>query len=212
MPRGGSWLLCASTTILVVLSLVVSGYPQGPRLAVCLEANPSISAVEFEALGDYINKHSSILTGARVCSPEDVMYAQTVTNTCIDDDISIGQMRELARILNVDHLIIFRVVCWGTNISFRPERSLLLLATTVFIRFLHNPMAFLLNPAVTLFGLDKRATVTICATVYSSSGKAEFGVAVTHTDCPVLSMLSADPLVAARKAVDKTLYQLAATL
>ncbi len=212
MLRGGSWVLCACATILIVLSLVVSGYSQGPRLAVYLEANPSISAVEFEALGDYINKHSPILTGAVVCSPEDVIYAQRVTNTRIDDDTSIGQMRELTRILNCDYLIIFRVVSWGTNISFRPERSMLLLATTVFVEFLHNPMSFLLNPAVTLFGVDKRATVTIAATVYDPSGKAEYGIAVTHTDCPVLSVFTADLLTAAREAVDRILYQLTAIL
>jgi len=212
MGRGRLWLLCAGTILVVLLSLVVSGYSQSKNVAVCLQANPAIPALEFKALGEYINRHSSILTGTRVSSAEDVMYAQTATNTRVDDDISIGQMRELARVLNVDHVIIFRVVCWGTSISFQPERSLLLLATTVFVRFLQNPMAFLLNPAVTLFGVDKKATVTICATVYSSSGEAEFGVAVTHTDCPVLSVFSADPLTAARKAVDKTLYQLAATL
>jgi len=121
-------------------------------------------------------------------------------------------MRELTRILKCDYLIIFRVVSWGTNISFRPERSLLLLATTVFVEFLRNPMSFILNPAVTLFGVDKRATVTMAATVYDPSGKAECGIAVTHTDCPVLSVFTADPLTAAREAVDKILYQLTATL
>jgi len=54
--------------------------------------------------------------------------------------------------------------------------------------------------------------VSVFATVFNPSGDIEFTTTVTNEDKPLLSLLTADPLEAAKKAIDAALYQLAVSL
>jgi hypothetical protein len=61
-------------------------------------------------------------------------------------------------------------------------------------------------------GIEKEATVALFATVFSSQGDVEFSTTVTYKDHPLLSLLTADPVEAAKGAIDSALYQLAVAL
>jgi hypothetical protein len=105
--------------------------------------------------------------------------------------------------------VILRVVRWETKLSYRPERSLLLLAAT---SFLDTSIQILISPLGLFLGIEKEATVGIFATVFSPQGDVEFTTTVTFTDRPLFSLLTADPVEAAKGAIDMALYQLAVAL
>jgi hypothetical protein len=63
-----------------------------------------------------------------------------------------------------------------------------------------------------LFGLDKEATVGFFVTVFSPTGDIEFTTTVTATDRPLFSLLTADPVEAAKKAIENAFYQVAVAL
>jgi hypothetical protein len=54
--------------------------------------------------------------------------------------------------------------------------------------------------------------VALLATVFSPRGDIEFSTTTTYADRPLLSLLTADPLEAAKGAIDSALYQLAVAL
>jgi hypothetical protein len=48
--------------------------------------------------------------------------------------------------------------------------------------------------------------------VFSPQGDVEFAITVTYEDHPLLSLLTADPVEAAKGAIDSAFYQLAVAL
>lgn len=195
--------------LLVSLTAVVPVFGQREKVAVFVQAAVPIPASQLEILKSYANQHCAIITGTTVASAGELMYAQRLTNTYIGNTVPLEGMRRLAQTLDADHLIVFRIVRWDTNIAFRPERSLLFLGVS---SFLDNSIQLLTSPLGLLFGLDKQATVSVFATVFNPSGDIEFTTTVTNEDKPLLSLLTADPLEAAKKAIDAALYQLAVSL
>ena len=102
-----------------------------------------------------------------------------------------------------------RIIRWEERISYKPERSLLLLGAT---SFLDASLQLLISPLGLLFGIDKEATVALFTTVFNPNGDIEFTTTTTCEDRPLLSLLIADPLEAAKGAIDSALYQLAVAL
>ncbi|MFC2095172.1 hypothetical protein ACFLSW_01880, partial [Candidatus Bipolaricaulota bacterium] len=135
--------------------------------------------------------------------------AQRATSTYVGNSITVDGMRQLAAALAADHLVILRIVRWETRISFKAERSLLLLAAT---SFLDSTLQILISPLGLFLGIEKEATVAIFATVFSPQGDVEFTTTVTHEDRPLFSLLTADPVEAAKGSIDTALYQLAVAL
>jgi hypothetical protein len=70
----------------------------------------------------------------------------------------------------------------------------------------------LISPFGLLMGIEKAATVALFATVFSPQGDIEFSTTATFEDHPLLSLLTADPVEAAKGAIDSVLYQLAVAL
>jgi len=195
--------------LLVVLAAVVPAFGQKEKVGVFLQAAVPVPAAQLEILKSYANQHCAIITGCQVASAGELMYAQRLTNTYIGNSVSLDGMRKLAQALDAKHLIVFRIVRWETHISFKPERSLLLLGAS---SFLDNSLKLLTSPLGILFGMDKRATVGVFVTVFNSFGDIEFTTSVTMEDKPLFSLLTADPTEAAKDAIDGALYQVAVSL
>jgi hypothetical protein len=105
--------------------------------------------------------------------------------------------------------VIYRIVRWESQISFRPERSLLMLgASSLF----GSTWQLLATPLGLLLGLEKEATVGLFTTVLTASGGIRFTTSVTRTDRPLLSLLTADPVEAAKRAIQAATYELAIAL
>jgi len=202
---------CMSLAIVGILVVIASvhGFGQGGKLAVFVQSAAATPTADLDLVRNYASQRCSIITGANVCSQGELMHAQRLTSTYIGNSITVEGMRQLASMLAVDHIVILRVVRWETKLSYKPERSLLLLAAT---SFLDTSIQILISPLGLFLGIEKEATVGIFATVFSPQGDVKFTTTVTFTDRPLFSLLTADPVEAAKGAIDMALYQLAVAL
>ncbi len=195
--------------LIAVASVAIDGFGQRQKVAVFVQAAAPVRASDLEIIRNYANQRCSVITGADICTQGELMYAQRLTNTYIGNSITVEGMRQLAQALGVRHVIIFRIVRWENELSYKPERSLLLLgATSLF----NASLQVLISPLGLLVGMEKQATVGLFATVFSPQGDVEFSTTVTYEDHPLLSLLTADPVEAAKGAIDSALYQLAVAL
>ena len=195
--------------LITVASIAIGGFGQRQKVAVFVQAAAPVSAADLEIIRNYANQRCSVVTGANTCTQGELMYAQRLTNTYVGNSITVEGMRRLAQALGVNHVIILRIVRWEKELSYKPERSLLLLGAT---SFLNTSLQVLLSPLGLLMGIEKEATVALFATVFSPQGDVEFSTAVTYEDRPLLSLLTADPVEAAKGAINSALYQLAVAL
>lgn len=205
--------LRGSVSIVVVMAAVaavaIGGFAQGQKVAVFVQAAAPVPAADLELIKNYANQRCAVITGADICSQGELMYAQRLTNTYIGNSITVEGMRQLAATLGVRHVIILRIVRWEKEITYKPERSLLVLGAT---SFLNTSFQVLISPLGLLLGIEKEAVVALFATVFSPQGDVEFSTTVTFEDHPLLSLLTADPVEAAKGAIDSALYQLAVAL
>ncbi len=195
--------------LFVVASVAISGFGQRQKVAVFVQAAAPVPASDLEIIRNYAYQRCSVITGTSVCTQGELMYAQRLTNTYVGNSITVEGMRQLAKALGANHVIILRVVRWENELSYKPERSLLLLGAT---SFLNASLQVLISPLGLLMGIEKEATVALFATVFSPQGDVEFSTTVTYEDHPLLSLLTADPVEAAKGAIDSALYQLAVAL
>jgi len=194
---------------LVVLAAATSGHAQAHRMAVFVQSAATVPTTDLEILRNYAGQRCAMITGAQVCSQGHLMQAQRATEVFIGNGVTMDGMRRLAAELGADYVVILRVVRWENQISYRPERSLLLLSAT---SFLNTTLQLLITPIGLLFGMEKQATVGLFATVFTAAGDVRFTTAVTQSDRPVLSLLTADPVEAAKAAINDILYQIAVAL
>jgi len=198
----------AIVALLVVLLSVV-GSAQRRKVCVFVQAAAAVPAADLDILKNYANQMCAVITGAEICSQGELMQAQRLTGSYVGNSMTVEGMRQLADTLMVDHVIILRIVRWDTVISYKPERSLLLLGAT---SFLDTSLQILISPLGLLLGIEKEATVSVFATVFSPLGDVEFTTTATQADQPLFSLLTADPVEAAKEAVDSVLYHLAVAL
>ena len=197
--------------LIIVVSVAISGFGQRQKVAVFVQAAAPVPASDLEIIRNYAYQRCSVITGTSVCTQGELMYAQRLTNTYVGNSITVEGMRQLAHVLGVNHVIILRVVRWENELSYRPERSLLLFGATSFLNT-SLQLQLLISPLGLLMGIEKEATVALFATVFSPQGNVEFATTVTYEDHPLLSLLTADPVEAAKGAIDSALYQLAVAL
>ena len=209
MMNGLRGVVSIVVVLIAVASMAIGGFGQRQKVAVFVQAAVPVSAADLEIIRNYANQRCSVVTGANISTQGELMYAQRITNTYIGNSITVEGMRRLAQELEVSHVIILRIVRWEKELSYKPERSLLLLGAT---SFLNTSLQVLLSPLGLLMGIEKDATVALFATVFSPQGDVEFSTAVTYEDHPLLSLLTADPVEAAKGAIDSALYQLAVAL
>jgi len=202
-------LVTIAVVLIIVASIAISGFGQRQKVAVFVQAAAAVPTADLEIIRNYAHQRCSVITGAGVCTQGELMYAQRLTNAYIGNSITVEGMRQLAETLGVNHVIILRVVRWENELSYKPERSLLLLGAT---SFLNTSLQILITPLGLLMGIEKEATVALFATVFSPQGDVEFSTTVTYEDHPLLSLLTADPVEAAKGAIDSALYQLAVAL
>jgi len=208
VKRAYRGLLFAIVGILVLMA-VVNCFGQGLKLAVFVQSAAAVPTADLELIKNYASQRCAVITGNNVCSQGELMHAQRIANTYIGNSISVEGMRRLASTLAVDHIVILRVIRWEKQISYKAERSLLLLGAT---SFLDTTLQILISPLGLLLGIEKDATVAIFATVFSPQGDVEFSTTATYRDRPLFSLLTADPVEAAKGAIDMALYQLAVAL
>ena len=194
---------------MVVLLAAIQCFGQGQKLAVFVQSAAAIPTADLDIIKNYASQRCSIITGSNVCSQGELMHAQRLTSTYVGNSITVDGMRQLASTLAVDHIVILRVIRWETLISYKPERSLLLLAAT---SFLDTSLQILISPLGLFLGIEKEATVAIFATVFSPQGDVQFTTTVTFEDRPLFSLLTADRVEAAKGAIDTALYQIAVAL
>lgn len=193
----------------VVVGLILGFGAVGQKVAVFVQAAAPVPAADLEFLKNFASQRCAVIAGAEVSNPGELMYAQRLTNTYVGNSMTVEGLQRLAQALDAHHIVILRLVRWESRISYRPERSLLLLGATA---FLDTSLQLLISPLGLLFGIDKEATVALLATVFSPRGDIEFSTAVTYADRPLLSLLTADPLEAAKGAIESALYQVAVAL
>ncbi len=194
---------------MVVLVVSMHGVAQPRKLAVFVQSAAAVPTAELEILRNYAAQRCAMMTGVQVCSQGELMQAQRATGAYMGNGITVDGMRRLTTTLGVDYMVVLRVVRWDRKISYRPERSLLLLSAT---SFLNTTWQILISPVGLLFGMEKQATVSLFATVFGAQGDVRFTTSSTHEDRPLFSLLTADPLEAAKAAVDDILYQIAVAL
>jgi hypothetical protein len=199
--------LVATGVLLIVMAASFSCMAQ--RLAVFVQSAAAVPTADLQLIKNYAAQRCAIISGADVCSQGELMRAQRVTDTYVGNSITVNGMRTLASNLGVSHVVILRIVRWDKTISFRPERSLLLLSVT---SFLNTSLKILASPLGLLLGIDKEATVGLFATVFSAQGDIRFTTGVTYEDRPLFSLLTATPVEAAKGAIDDALYQIAVAL
>ncbi len=209
MCRKTQGAMCGVIILLVIAIAVIPVFGQRQKIAIFLQAAVPVPTGQLEVLKSFANQRCAIVTGAGICSAGELMYAQRLTETYIGNSISLEGMRKLAQTLDADHIIVFRIVRWQDQISFKPERSLLLFGAT---SFLNPSLQLLTSPLGLLFGLDKEATEGLFVTVFSPTGDIEFTTTVTAADRPLFSLLTADPVEAAKKAIENAFYQVAVAL
>ncbi len=198
---------CGVVVGLMVLTAIVPAF--GQRVVVCIQAAAPVPPAQLEILKSFANQRCAVIADVEVCSTGELMYAQRFTNTYVGNSISVNGMRRLAQTLDADHIVIFRIVRWENQLSFKPEWSLLLVGAT---SFFDSSLKLLASPLGILFGLEKEATVALFATVFSPSGDVEFTTMVTYADQPLFSLFTADPLEAAKRAIEAALFQLTVAL
>jgi hypothetical protein len=176
---------------------------------VFVQAAAAVPTADLEILKNYASQRCSVVAGCDISAQGDLMLAQRLTGSYIGNSMTVEGMRRLAEALNVDHVIILRIVQWESEISYRPERSLVLLGAT---SFLDTTLQILISPLGLLFGIDKTATVGLFVSVFSPAGDIEFTTSVTCEDRPLFSLVTADPVEAAKEAIDAALYQVAVAL
>ncbi len=201
--RKSLWIVTGMILLLVVLPAV------GQRIAIFVQAAAPVPTSDLQILQSYAEQHGALITGAQVCSTGELMRAQRVTNTYIGDNLSVEGIQRLANALGADHIIIFRIVRWEDQISFQPERSLLVLGAA---SLTDSSFKLLLSPLGILIGLQKEATVGLFATVFNPNGDVGFTTFAISTDQPFLSIITADPVEAAKQAINKALCQLTVAL
>jgi len=194
---------------IIVIIAAVNCFGQGRKLAVFVQSAAAVPTADLDLIKNYASQRCSIITGGNICSQGELMHAQRLANTYVGNSITVEGIRQLAATLAVDHIVILRIVRWETRISYKAERSLLLLAAT---SFLNTSLQILISPLGLILGVEKAATVAIFATLFSPQGDIEFTTSVTHEDRPLFSLLTADPVEAAKGAIDTALYQLAVAL
>jgi len=200
---------CGVVVGLMVLTAIVPAFGQRQRVAVCIQAAAPVPPAQLEILKSFANQRCAVIADVEVCSTGELMYAQRFTNTYVGNSISVNGMRRLAQTLDADHIVIFRIVRWENQLSFKPERSLLLVGAT---SFFDSSLKLFASPLGLLFGLEKEATVALFATVFSPLGDVEFTTMVTYADKPLFSLITADPLEAAKRAIETALFQLTVVL
>lgn len=200
---------CGVVVGLMILTAIVPAFGQRQRVAVCIQAAAPVPSAQLEILKSFANQRCAVIADVEVCSTGELMYAQRFTNTYIGNSISVNGMRRLAQTLDADYIVIFRIVRWENQLSFKPEWSLLLVGAT---SFFDSSLKLLASPLGILFGLEKEATVALFATVFSPSGDVEFTTMVTYADQSLFSLITADPLEAAKRAIETALFQLTVAL
>lgn len=200
---------CGVVVGLMILTAIVPAFGQRQRVAVCIQAAAPVPSAQLEILKSFANQRCAVIADVEVCSTGELMYAQRFTNTYIGNSISVNGMRRLAQTLDADHIVIFRIVRWENQLSFKPEWSLLLVGAT---SFFDSSLKLLASPLGILFGLEKEATVALFATVFNPSGDVEFTTMVTYADQSLFSLITADPLEAAKRAIETALFQLTVAL
>lgn len=201
-------VMALAATVLLILSVGVVAQRQ-QKVAVFVQAAAPVPTADLEIIKNYAAQRCSVITGADICTQGELMYAQRITGSYIGNSLTVDGMQRLAQTLGASHIVILRFVRWENRISYKPERSLLLLGAT---SFLDTSFQLLISPIGLLFGIDKEATVGLFATVFNPQGDVEFTTSVTVADRPLFSLLTADPVEAAKGAVDSALYQLAVAL
>ena len=209
MSNGRRSLVRSAVIIIVVLAVAVGAAGQRQKVAVFVQAAAPVPTADLEVMKNYAAQQCSVIAGASVCTQGELMYAQRMTNSYIGNSLTVEGMQRLAQTLSADYIVILRFVRWESRITFKAERSLLLLAAT---SFLDASLQLLVSPVGLLFGIEKEATVGLFATVFNPQGDIKFTTSVTTADRPLLSLLTADPVEAAKRAVDLALYQLAVVL
>ena len=206
-PRRGASL--CTVVVLIIILVGLGAAAQRQKVAVFVQAAAAVPAADLDVLKNYTYQQCAVVTGAEVAGQGELMYAQRLTDTYIGNSVTVEGMQRLAQTLNVQYIVILRIVRWENKITYRPERSLLLIgAASLF----DSTIQLLVSPIGVLFGLEKNATVGLVATVFTPQGDIRFSTAVTEEDRPLLSILTADPLEAAKEAVDSALYQVAVAL
>jgi hypothetical protein len=198
---------CVAVVLLVVaLGAVAQGRD---RVALFVQAAAAVPTADLELVRNYAAQQCSVISGGATCSQGDLMLAQRAANAYIGNSLTVDAVQRLASTLGADHIVILRIVSWENDITFRPERSLLILGAT---SFLNTSMQLLISPLGLLFGIERKASVSLFATVFSAKGDVEFTTSVSADDRPLFSLLTADPVEAAKKAVDAAMYQLVVVL
>jgi len=198
---------------LVVLLLVIltstAAFAQREKVAVFVQAAAAVPTADLESVKNYAMQQCSVVAGVNVCSQGEMMQAQRLTDTYVGNGVTVEGVQRLANALDANHLVVMRLIRWETTISYKPERSLLLLGAT---SFLDSSLQIILGPLGLLFGIEKEATASVFVMVFDAAGNLEFTTTATFEDRPLLSLLTADPLEAAKGAIDSALYQVAVTL
>jgi hypothetical protein len=196
--------------LLVLVGITIPGMAQQQeKVAVIVQAAAAVPSSQLGVLQSYAAQRCAIISGARICTQGELMYAQRATGTYIGSAVTLDGMRKIASALGTDHVVVLRIIRWEEDLSFKPERSLVLLGAG---SLLGGSLQMLTSPLGLLAGLDKEATVGLLATVFDGRGNIEFTTAVTACDHPLFSLLTADPVVAAKEAIEKALYQVAVAL
>ncbi|MCX6091635.1 MAG: hypothetical protein NTX23_02025 [Candidatus Bipolaricaulota bacterium] len=198
---------CVAVVLLVVaLGAVAQGRD---RVALFVQAAAAVPTADLELVRNYAAQQCSVISGGETCSQGDLMLAQRAANAYVGNSLTVDAVQRLASNLGADHIVILRIVSWENDITFRPERSLLLLGAT---SFLDTSLKLLISPLGLLFGIERKASVSLFATVFSPRGDVEFTTTVSADDRPLFSLLTADPVEAAKKAVDAAMYQIVVVL
>ncbi|MEW5826481.1 MAG: hypothetical protein AB1778_06570 [Candidatus Bipolaricaulota bacterium] len=205
LRRVTGWALLVAATVALV-GLAAEGRQ---KVAVFVQAAAAVPTADLELVRNYASQRCAVVAGADVCAQGDLMLAQRVANAFIGDSLTVEGLTRLSGALGADYIVILRLVRWESEILYKPERSLLLLGAT---SFLDTSLQLLVSPLGLLFGIEKVATVGLLASVFNARGDLQFSTSVTAVDRPLLSLLTADPLEAAKEAVDSAFYQIAVAL
>jgi hypothetical protein len=199
---------CAAIFFLVVALAAATAEGRG-RTALFVQAAAAVPTADLELVRNYATQRCAVISGGEACAQGDLMLAQRSANAYIGNALTVDALQRLAATLGADHVVIMRIITWDDEITYSPERSLLVLGAT---SFLNTSLQLLISPLGLLLGVERRASVGLYATVFSAKGDVEFTTSVSADDRPFLSLLTADPVEAAKKAVDAALYQMVVTL
>lgn len=208
LDRTRGIIRCVAVVLLVV-ALAAATAQGRERVALFMQAAATVPTADLELVRNYAAQRCSIVSGGETCSQGDLMLAQRGANAYIGNSLTVDGLQRLAAALGADHIVIMRIVSWENEITYRPERSLLLLGAT---SFFGTSLQLLITPLGLLFGIERKASVSLFATVFNPRGDVEFTTTVSADDRPLFSLLTADPVEAAKKAVEVALYQMVVTL